>query len=93
MNTKGKVQKDIKRYKILFLNPLKTRDATHRITCMNKIYQREQFCIINGVHVWAGHVARMGVKRNAYRILVGKPEGKRPLGRPKRRWLKWILER
>jgi hypothetical protein len=35
---------------------------------------------------WAGHVARMGEKRNAYRILVGKPEGKRPLGRPRRRW-------
>jgi hypothetical protein len=35
---------------------------------------------------WAGHVAGMGEKRNAYRILVGKPEGKRPLGRPKRRW-------
>jgi hypothetical protein len=36
---------------------------------------------------WAGHVARMGEKRNAYRILVGKPEGKRPLGRPIRRWV------
>jgi hypothetical protein len=35
---------------------------------------------------WAGHVARMWEKRNAYRLLVGKPEGKRPLGRPKRRW-------
>jgi hypothetical protein len=34
---------------------------------------------------WAGHEARMGEKRNAYRILVGKSEGKRPLGRPKRR--------
>jgi hypothetical protein len=34
-----------------------------------------------------GHVARMGAKRNAYRILVGKPEGKRPLGRPRRRWV------
>jgi hypothetical protein len=34
---------------------------------------------------WAGHVARMVAKRNAYRILVGKPEGKRPLGRPRRR--------
>jgi hypothetical protein len=32
---------------------------------------------------WAGHVARMGEKRNAYRILVGKPEGKTPLGRPR----------
>jgi hypothetical protein len=31
--------------------------------------------------------ARMGEKRNAYRLLVGKPEGKRPLGRPRRRWL------
>ncbi|KAJ4441953.1 hypothetical protein ANN_11817 [Periplaneta americana] len=35
---------------------------------------------------WAGHVARMGESRNAYRVLVGRPEGKRPLGRPKRRW-------
>jgi hypothetical protein len=35
--------------------------------------------------VW--HVARRVEKRNAYRILVGKPEGKRPLGRPRRRWL------
>jgi hypothetical protein len=36
---------------------------------------------------WAGHVARAGQKRNAYRLLVGKPEGRRPLGRPRRRWL------
>jgi hypothetical protein len=35
---------------------------------------------------WAGHVSRTGKKRNAYRILVGKPEGKNPLGRPRRRW-------
>jgi hypothetical protein len=34
---------------------------------------------------WPGHVSRMGEKRNAYKILVGKPEGKRPLGRPRRR--------
>jgi hypothetical protein len=34
-----------------------------------------------------GHVARMGEKRNAYRILVGKSEGKRPLGRPRGRWV------
>jgi hypothetical protein len=33
---------------------------------------------------WAGHVARMGEKRNAYRLLVGKPEGKSALGRPRR---------
>jgi hypothetical protein len=36
---------------------------------------------------WTAHVARMGEKRNAYRLLVGKPEGRRPIGRPKRRWL------
>jgi hypothetical protein len=36
---------------------------------------------------WAGHVARMGEKRNAYRLLVGKPEGKRRLGRPRCRWV------
>jgi hypothetical protein len=36
---------------------------------------------------WAGHVGRMGETRNAYRILVGKPEGKRPPGRPRRRWV------
>jgi hypothetical protein len=36
---------------------------------------------------WAGHVARMGEKRNVYRLLVGKPEGKGPLGRPRRRWI------
>jgi hypothetical protein len=44
---------------------------------------------------WAGHVAGKGKKRNVYRILVVMPEGKRPLGRPRRRWvdnIKWILE-
>ena len=35
---------------------------------------------------WAGHVARMGEGRGMHRVLVGKPEGKRPLGRPRRRW-------
>jgi hypothetical protein len=34
---------------------------------------------------WTGHVARMGEKRNAYRLMVGKAEGKRPLGKPRRR--------
>jgi hypothetical protein len=36
---------------------------------------------------WAGHVARMGEKRSSYRILVGKLEGKRPLGRPRHRFV------
>jgi hypothetical protein len=40
---------------------------------------------------WTGHVARMGETMNAYRILVGKPEGKRPLGRPRRTNLHFIF--
>jgi hypothetical protein len=36
---------------------------------------------------WTGHLTRMGEKRNLYRLLVRKPEGKRPLGRPRRRWI------
>jgi hypothetical protein len=35
---------------------------------------------------WAGHVALMGEERKVYKVLVGKPEGKRPLGRPRHRW-------
>jgi hypothetical protein len=37
--------------------------------------------------IWAGNVTRIGEKRNAYSLLVGKPEGKRPLRRPRRRWV------
>jgi hypothetical protein len=40
---------------------------------------------------WVGNVARMGEKRNVYRLLVGKPERKRPLGRPRRRWIDNIM--
>jgi hypothetical protein len=36
---------------------------------------------------WVGHVARMGEKRTSYRLLVGKPDGMKPLGRPRRRWV------
>ena len=36
---------------------------------------------------WAGHVVRVGEERGAYRVLVGKPEGKRPMGRPRRKWV------
>jgi hypothetical protein len=45
---------------------------------------------------WAGYVARMGEGRSVYRVLIGRPEGKRPLGRPRRRRddnIKWTLER
>jgi hypothetical protein len=39
---------------------------------------------------WAGHVTRIGDERKVYRVLVGKPEGKRPLGKPRRIWEDWI---
>jgi hypothetical protein len=47
---------------------------------------------------WAGHVARIAEERGVHRVLVGKPKGKRPLGRPRRRWedntvLRWISTR
>jgi hypothetical protein len=55
---------------------MKTKHSTTILAhCFNKCINR------------AGHVARIGEKRNTYRILVGKPEGKRPLGRPRRRWV------
>jgi hypothetical protein len=42
--------------------------------------------IISRMMRWAGHVARMGEGRGVYRVLVGRPEGERPLGRPRHRW-------
>jgi len=45
---------------------------------------------------WARYVARMGQGRGVYRVLVGKPEGKRPVGRPRRRWgiiLRWLFRK
>jgi len=44
---------------------------------------------------WAGHVVHIWVRRGIYRVLVGKPEGKKPLGRPRRRWeddIKMVLQ-
>jgi hypothetical protein len=62
---------------------------TNSCVCTNVLY-----CSPNIVRViksrkmrWAGHVARMGEERVVYRVLVGKPEGRRPLGRPRRRWV------
>ena len=66
------------------------------ISAQRKLHNEELsdlYSLPNIVHVvksrrmrWAGHVARMGEERGVHRVLVGKPEGKRPLGRPRRRW-------
>ena len=62
-------------------------------TITSEIYSLYQHSLPNIVRVvksrrmrWAGHVARMGEDRGVHRVLLGKPEGKRPLGRPRRRW-------
>jgi hypothetical protein len=54
---------------------------------LNDLYSSPNIRVIKSRRMkWAGHVARMGEKRGAYRILVGRPEGRRPLGRPRRKW-------
>jgi hypothetical protein len=62
-----------------------------------KLYNEERHNLYSSLNIiriikstrmrWEGHVTRMGENRNVYRLLVGKPEGKRPLGRPRRRWI------
>jgi hypothetical protein len=61
--------------KSIIINHAITRSFTSSPRIISMIKSRGMRC--------AGHVARMGAKRNAWRILVGKPEGKRPLGRPR----------
>ena len=52
-----------------------------------RFHNRIPLVSIQSQLIWAGHVARMGEKRAVYRVLVGKQEGKRPLGRPRSRWV------
>jgi len=51
-----------------------------------EVYQNYCSGVKSRIMKWVGHVARMGVRRSVYRISVGKPGGKRPLGRLRRRW-------
>ena len=62
---------------------MKMRTYNHHIKCLFKFMTYSVCAQMR----WAGHVARMGEEREVYRVLVGKPEGKRPLGRPRRRWV------
>jgi hypothetical protein len=70
--------------------PKREEDGSWRKLCNDEIH--DLYSSPNIVRViksrrmrWAGHVARTGAGRGAYRVLVGRPEGKRPLGRPRRR--------
>jgi hypothetical protein len=63
------------------------------VLCNNEEELNDLYCSPNILRViksgrirWAGHVARMAEGRGVHKVLVGKPEGKRPLGRPRRRW-------
>jgi hypothetical protein len=57
-------------------------DELHSLYCSSNIIR-----VVKSRRMrWAGHVARMGERRGVYRVLVGRPEGKRSLGRPRRRW-------
>jgi hypothetical protein len=59
----------------------------HNEALHNLYTSQNIFTVIKSIRMgWAGHVARMGEIRNVYKILVGKLERKRPLGRPRRRW-------
>ena len=56
--------------------------ANKTVVCLSCVF----FCRYGSLR-WARHVARMGEERGVYRVLVGKPEGRRLLGRPRRRWM------
>jgi hypothetical protein len=70
----------------------KLHDELHNLNCWPSIIKT----IKSRKMRRAGYIARMGERRSAYRILLGQPEGKRPLGKPRRRWriiLRWMLGR
>ncbi|KAJ4434835.1 hypothetical protein ANN_23406 [Periplaneta americana] len=68
-------------------DPMRSQKISVHNTELHSLYSSPDIIRnIKSSHLrWAGHVARMGESRNAYRVLVGRPEGKRPLGRPRRR--------
>ena len=88
--TSGFHLQDVHTYKISYIESVWTFAQKSNCTLLRSI---DLHCSRNIVRViksrrmrWAGHVAGMGEMRGVYRLLVGKPEGKRPLGRPRRRW-------
>jgi hypothetical protein len=71
------------------MNTLGNETVMHNISELHDVYSSPNIIrMIKSWRMrWAGHVAHMGEKRNACSLLVGKPEGRRPLGRPRRRWV------
>jgi hypothetical protein len=77
--------------KVKIFGPKREADGSWR-----KLHNDELHSLYSSPHIvrvikarrmrWVGHVARMGEGRGVYRVLVGRPEGKRPLGRPRLRW-------
>jgi hypothetical protein len=78
---------------VFYLYVITLRDGKLQRRKLHNEELNEMYCSPNIVRViksrrirWMGHVARMGEERGVYMALVGKPEGKRPLGRPRCRW-------
>ena len=70
------------RYDIYVVRQLRVNEEHNDLYCSPNIFR-----VIKSIRMrWAGHVARMGVGRGVYGVLVGKHEVKRPLGRPRHRW-------
>jgi len=78
----SKVILDHENYKLLLLFLLLINEELNDLYCSPNIVR-----VIKSRRMrWAGHVARMGERSGVYRVLMGKPEGKRPVGRPRLRW-------
>ena len=78
---------------LYFVEPVSMHFPAKQPYCTNDTVYNTVYSLPNIVRVeksrrmrWAGHVARMGEDRGVHRALVGRPKGKRPLGRPRRRW-------
>jgi hypothetical protein len=81
----GKSSNGTKSIMELYLGPHSDRSVQFIVA---KLFTVENVAIIKSRRMrWAGHVARMGQERNVYRLLLGKTEGRRPLGTPRRKWI------
>ena len=84
MNTTSKIK-----FRTFLLNCVRSRTVWHNEE-LNDLYTSPNIARVIRMR-WTRYVARMGEEREVYRVLLGKPEGKRPLGRPRRRWVDNIM--